>query len=153
MDNAVIHVMEWLEQNPIEQVVGLSDTQVRKLADLLCDKTDVSNPHETEYHIHEWIETQTSNQPISLSIKQTGSRFAEFKRKCVERSDANGYITGDYLLCVDGYLVTYMFIDKDKDNNEYICVNFLAVTHLSIEIYEYEVDENNEYRIEWFTLE
>ena len=143
---------KWLEQNPIEQVVGFSDTQVRALADLLYDKTDVSNPHETEYHIHEWLETQTT-KPIALSITPPGSRFAEFKRKCVERTDENGYITGDHLLCVDGYLVTYMFIDKDTDNNEYICVNFLGATHLPIDIFEYEVDENNDYDIEWFVLE
>jgi hypothetical protein len=80
-------------------------------------------------------------------------KYAEFKQKCIERTDENGYIKEGYVLCVDGYVVNYMFIATDKNNDEYVAIDFLAATHFGIEIYQFEVDENNEYNIEWFVLE
>jgi len=79
--------------------------------------------------------------------------YAEFKQKCVERTDENGYIKEGYVLCVDGYVVNRISISTDRNNDEYVTIDFLAATHFAIEIYQFEVDEGIEYYIEWFVLE
>lgn len=80
------------------------------------------------------------------------SKYERFKQNLIDRCDEHGYIRNDYKLFVDGYLVNYFYIDEDGDD-EFIFVDFYCGATLSKNIYEYEVDENNEYRIEWFVLE
>lgn len=61
------HIKIWLEQNQPEPViVGLSDEQVKELVEVLYNKTDVSNPHEPEFHIKKWLKKQTFAQPESI---------------------------------------------------------------------------------------
>jgi hypothetical protein len=59
MDNAVIHVMGWLEQNPIEPlVVGLSDAQIDGLVDFI--ETGEFKPEvNLKTIIEEWLKTKT----------------------------------------------------------------------------------------------
>ena len=79
-------------------------------------------------------------------------KFEQFKCKLKERSTDDGYIKEGYLLCVDGNIVNYFHISVDKNNDEFIFVDYVT-HHLSDNIYEFEVNDNRDYRIEWFVLE
>jgi hypothetical protein len=78
-------------------------------------------------------------------------KYAEFKRRCIERTDEEGYISEGLVLKINGYEVSYLYIDEDE--REFIFVDYVGGLNLSNNIYAFEVDENNEYLIEWFVLE
>ncbi len=40
-------------------------------------------------------------------------KYEEFKLKCVERTDEEGYISKGFVLKVNGYQVSYLYIDED----------------------------------------
>lgn len=79
-------------------------------------------------------------------------KYEEFKQKCIERTDDEGYILDNYALKVNGYEVRYLHISEDE-GQEFIFVDYVGGINLSQEIYQFEIDENHEYKIEWFVLE
>jgi len=78
-------------------------------------------------------------------------KYEEFKRKCIERTNDEGYILDNYVLKINGYQVRYLYIDEDEQ--EFIFVDYVGGITLPNNIYAFEVDENHEYQIEWFVLE
>jgi hypothetical protein len=79
------------------------------------------------------------------------NKYEEFKLKCIERTDDEGYISEGFVLKINGYEVRYLYIDEDE--REFIFVDYVGGITLSNNIYAFEVDENREYKIEWFVLE
>jgi hypothetical protein len=65
-------------------------------------------------------------------------KYEEFKRKCIERTDEHGYIKDNYVLKINGYQVSYLYIDEDE--REFIFVDYVGGISLSTNIYEFEVD-------------
>lgn len=79
-------------------------------------------------------------------------KYEDFKSKCISRTDNNGYINDNYVLKLNGYEVRYLYVDEDE-GQEFIFVDFVAGINLPVNVYKFEVDENHEYKIEWFVLE
>ena len=80
------------------------------------------------------------------------TKYEQFKCKLKERANESGGIKDEYILQICGNEVRYSFISFDKNGEEFIFCSY--DTHrISDTIYQYEVDENDEYQIEWFVLE
>jgi hypothetical protein len=79
-------------------------------------------------------------------------KYEEFKLKCIERTDDDGYVKKGYVLHINDKDVMYLFTSKDKNNEYFIHVVYRG-DFISDNIYAFEVDENHEYNIEWFVLE
>lgn len=75
--------------------------------------------------------------------------YAEFKRKCIERTNDEGYFDDGYVLCIDKKVVSRLTV-YDNDDYKYIFICFISANHSLVHIFE---DEIAEYEIEWFVLE
>ena len=80
------------------------------------------------------------------------SKYEQFKRKLLSRLDEYGHIKDGYILKICGNTVCYSYVGTDKNGEEFIYCMYYD-DRIADNIYQYEVDENNEYRIEWFVLE
>lgn len=80
-------------------------------------------------------------------------KFEQFKRQCEERLSDGGYIDSGFVLKINGSIVNYLYFAIDKNDDIYCYVDYESQCVVNDNIYQYEVDENNEYRIEWFVLE
>ena len=74
-------------------------------------------------------------------------KFEQFKHSLLARTDREGYINNNYILRINGSIVNYGY---EKDN--YIFIAYKDIK-CSDNIYEFEVNDNRDYRIEWFVLE
>ena len=73
-------ITEWLEQNPIEpQVVGLSDEQVRDVAQYQWDKMSIFSVEMCEELISKWQKTQTFKEPCECGLNVSQIHKDQFK--------------------------------------------------------------------------